>query len=166
MGGTSGCLRDPLCSLYELCLPGFPLALPVSMNSLYWRNELHMHVFLFVTYLLPSFIMTLSMTFYVVQLSISLFFNGFWILIYKIVLTEHSWFHLSRSNFWQLKLSLNFRNLNCCIKVVSVYGGPCVVLMLCIIDSSLMHEAWCEPLQTLIVLMPFVEHPSPWVSGH
>lgn len=58
-----------------------------------------MHVFLFVTYLLPSFIMTLSMTFYVVQLSISLFFHGFWTLIYKIVLTEHSWFHLSRSNF-------------------------------------------------------------------
>lgn len=38
------------------------------------------------------------MTFCVVQLPISLFFHGFWMLIYKTVLTEHSWFHLSCSD--------------------------------------------------------------------
>lgn len=36
-GDVGGCLRDPLYSPYELCLPGFPLAFPVSVSSLSGR---------------------------------------------------------------------------------------------------------------------------------
>lgn len=157
--GISGVVWETLCVLMNyICLvfhwlSQFPWTLCVE------ENELHTSAFLFGTYLFPLFITTLSMTFCVVQLPISLFFHGFWMLIYKTVLTEHSWFHLSCSDLWQLKLSFNFRNLNCCIKVVSIYGGPCVVLMPCRTDSSVIHEVWCEPLETPIASMPFVEHP-------
>lgn len=112
--------------------------------------------------------MTLSETF-CVQLSVLSFMaSGLWFIwkeflpkYYKTVLIEHPWFHLSRSNLWQLKLTLNFWNLNQHIKVVSIYGGPCVVLMLCRIDFTVIHEVWCEPLQTLTVWIPFVTPPPP-----